>query len=211
MSATCVPWHVHGLVQTRQPRVSAMLPPLNQNLARIRTGGGGGGVHDQTPCGLASGASGLVPASASHSGVRAREQSFLFFGGNKNGVFDGVFTFPAMLVGHLVMYAMGAHVYFACSEGYSKTKGAHLAQCACSATIWAPGRTRDPYFEILGASLLPLAYILTSDCVSFVPPPLSFPAPCPSPRGGGGPSLVEPQKGQATAQGCCPKHSCGKW
>ena len=25
------------------------------------------------------------------------------------------------------------------------------AQCARSATIWAPGRTRDPYFEILGA------------------------------------------------------------
>ena len=25
------------------------------------------------------------------------------------------------------------------------------AQCAHSATIWASGRTRDPYFEILGA------------------------------------------------------------
>ena len=25
------------------------------------------------------------------------------------------------------------------------------AQCARSATIWASGRTRDPYFEILGA------------------------------------------------------------
>ena len=24
-------------------------------------------------------------------------------------------------------------------------------QCARSATIWASGRTRDPYFEILGA------------------------------------------------------------
>ena len=31
--------------------------------------------------------------------------------------------------------------------------GAHLAQCARSATIWASGRTRDPYFEILGAPL----------------------------------------------------------
>ena len=33
------------------------------------------------------------------------------------------------------------------------------AQC-----IWAFGLTRDPYFEILGASLLPLVYVLTSDC-----------------------------------------------
>ena len=31
------------------------------------------------------------------------------------------------------------------------TKGAPQAQCARSATIWASGRTRDPYFEILGA------------------------------------------------------------
>ena len=30
-------------------------------------------------------------------------------------------------------------------------KGAPQAQCAHSATIWASGRTRDPYFEILGA------------------------------------------------------------
>ena len=29
--------------------------------------------------------------------------------------------------------------------------GASQAQCARSATIWASGRTRDPYFEILGA------------------------------------------------------------
>ena len=33
----------------------------------------------------------------------------------------------------------------------SGTMGAPQAQCARSATIWAPGRTRDPYFEILGA------------------------------------------------------------
>ena len=45
------------------------------------------------------------------------------------------------------------------------TQGAHLAQCARSATIWASGRTRDPYCEILGASLLPLAQVLTSACV----------------------------------------------
>ena len=32
-----------------------------------------------------------------------------------------------------------------------KPKGAPQAQCARSATIWASGRTRDPYFEILGA------------------------------------------------------------
>ena len=44
-------------------------------------------------------------------------------------------------------------------------QGAHLAQCARSATFWAFGRTRDPYFGMLGASLLPLVYILTSDCV----------------------------------------------
>ena len=30
-------------------------------------------------------------------------------------------------------------------------KGAPQAQCAHSATIWASGRTRNPYFEILGA------------------------------------------------------------
>ena len=30
-------------------------------------------------------------------------------------------------------------------------KGAPQAQCARSATIWASGRTRDPYFEILAA------------------------------------------------------------
>ena len=29
--------------------------------------------------------------------------------------------------------------------------GAPQAQCERSATIWASGRTRDPYFEILGA------------------------------------------------------------
>ena len=29
--------------------------------------------------------------------------------------------------------------------------GAPQAQCARSATIWVSGRTRDPYFEILGA------------------------------------------------------------
>ena len=33
--------------------------------------------------------------------------------------------------------------------------GAPLAQCAC--TIWASSRTGDPYFVILGASLLPVA------------------------------------------------------
>ena len=32
-----------------------------------------------------------------------------------------------------------------------RSKGAPQAQCARSATIWASGRTRDPYFEILGA------------------------------------------------------------
>ena len=31
------------------------------------------------------------------------------------------------------------------------------AQCGRSATIWAYSRTGDPYFVILGASLLPLA------------------------------------------------------
>ena len=30
-------------------------------------------------------------------------------------------------------------------------EGEPQAQCARSATIWASGRTRDPYFEILGA------------------------------------------------------------
>ena len=36
-------------------------------------------------------------------------------------------------------------------------KGAVHAQCARSATIWASSRTGDPYFVILGASLLALA------------------------------------------------------
>ena len=31
------------------------------------------------------------------------------------------------------------------------SRGAPQAQCARSATIWASGRIRDPYFEILGA------------------------------------------------------------
>ena len=30
-------------------------------------------------------------------------------------------------------------------------KGEPYSQCARSATIWASGRTRDPYFEIPGA------------------------------------------------------------
>ena len=39
------------------------------------------------------------------------------------------------------------------SEGceWGRCKGAPQVQCARSATIWASGRTRDPYFEILGA------------------------------------------------------------
>ena len=41
--------------------------------------------------------------------------------------------------------------------GVEDIKGAPLAQCARSATIWASSRTGDPYFVILGASLLPLA------------------------------------------------------
>ena len=40
------------------------------------------------------------------------------------------------------------------------TKGAPLAQCGRNATIWVPSRTGDPYFVILGASLLPLAWVL---------------------------------------------------
>ena len=35
--------------------------------------------------------------------------------------------------------------------GGEGSMGAPQAQCARSATIWACGRTRDPYFEILGA------------------------------------------------------------
>ena len=34
---------------------------------------------------------------------------------------------------------------------YGGALGAVRVQCARSATIWASGRTRDPYFEILGA------------------------------------------------------------
>ena len=34
------------------------------------------------------------------------------------------------------------------------TLSAVRTQCKCNATIWACGRTRDPYFVILGASLL---------------------------------------------------------
>ena len=32
--------------------------------------------------------------------------------------------------------------------------GAPFGQCAHSATIWVPGHTRNPYFAIIGASLL---------------------------------------------------------
>ena len=39
-------------------------------------------------------------------------------------------------------------------EGCQPSKGAYLVQCAHSVTIWAFGRPRDPYFVILGASLL---------------------------------------------------------
>ena len=35
--------------------------------------------------------------------------------------------------------------------GTQDAKGAPQAQCALNATIWVSGRTRDPYFEILGA------------------------------------------------------------
>ena len=35
--------------------------------------------------------------------------------------------------------------------GTLASMGAPQAQCARSATIWASGRARDPYFEILGA------------------------------------------------------------
>ena len=34
---------------------------------------------------------------------------------------------------------------------YGGALSAVRVQCARSATIWASGRTRDPYFEILGA------------------------------------------------------------
>ena len=37
------------------------------------------------------------------------------------------------------------------------TWGAPVAQCGRSATIWVSSCTGDPYFVILGASLLPLA------------------------------------------------------
>ena len=33
----------------------------------------------------------------------------------------------------------------------SWAKGAHLVQCAHSATVWVCGHTKDPYFVILGA------------------------------------------------------------
>ena len=71
-------------------------------------------------------------------------------------------------------------------------------------TIWdqrGPSRVHRRFFE-------------------YPPPPLSFPTPCPSPRGGGGPSLAQPRIfrctslcccGKTTTQECCPKHSSGKW
>ena len=46
------------------------------------------------------------------------------------------------------------------------TKGVHLAQCARSATIWASGRTRDPYFEILGAFAPGVNMVVLSSYIS---------------------------------------------
>ena len=48
------------------------------------------------------------------------------------------------------MYQMRNYIF----AGVFSEGGAPSAWCACSATIWVFGRTRNPYFVILGASLL---------------------------------------------------------
>ena len=41
------------------------------------------------------------------------------------------------------------------AQSFGRFQEAHLTQCERSATIWASGPTRDPYFPILGASYRP--------------------------------------------------------
>ena len=64
----------------------------------------------------------------------------------------------ALLLGAIlrpVQLPLAQLISIACrTKGY---RGVPLAQCGRSATIWASSRIGDPYFVILGASLLPLA------------------------------------------------------
>ena len=52
------------------------------------------------------------------------------------------------------------------SKYYGGALSAMRAQCGRSATIWASSRTGDPYFVILGASLLPLHCCIGFDACS---------------------------------------------
>ena len=66
-------------------------------------------------------------------------------------------AFVLHLVAHFVAdvgvgtFVRGSAVSAFCDSHVVDILGAPQAQCARSATIWASGRTRDPYFEILGA------------------------------------------------------------
>ena len=52
---------------------------------------------------------------------------------------------------NLLLSVTMAPVLFCVGRSYGGALSAVRAQRAHSATIWAYGRTRDPYFEILGA------------------------------------------------------------
>jgi hypothetical protein len=71
----------------------------------------------------------------------------------------------AMHVGDTLCTQLPLQPHSACPALWGRTQRSALwgrtQRSARGATIWAPGRTRDPYFGILGASLLSLVQVLT--------------------------------------------------
>ena len=55
---------------------------------------------------------------------------------------------PVLTIGYFLLHVIFTHC------GFGGALSVVLAQCARSATIWAPGRNRNPYFVVLWASLL---------------------------------------------------------
>ena len=53
--------------------------------------------------------------------------------------------------GEFLQMLRARHGFPPARSAWFRSRGAPQAQCARSATIWASGRARDPYFEILGA------------------------------------------------------------
>ena len=67
-----------------------------------------------------------------------------------------------------------------CCRMHTVQRWAHLAQCTRSATIWSSSRTRDPYFGILGATLVVKGTGLRSRWVPRAPNCPQAPEPIPS-------------------------------